>query len=424
MKRIVKTYWTILLTLAAFLCLTAASGKTDHSKDGLSAIITICIIGFGTIVTVIAIIYDKKKKAKSQSQQKPAQAFTPSQPIAKPALPEFKPYTGGGVCDVCNKSLNSSKAWIVPNNVFYSSQQYRTRLKTMRNVFGITMTDADINRMQMMDTSAGSAVCESCIHMFNGKPLPYPSANSTAPAVPTAQIRALVDKLAHYNSMVIGDNEKEKMGKELLEYGTPAVKIIDDYLISCGRGQQSYGWWNGAADLVRLLPQFPDSDCELVFKRLTALPSNIWEYQTQVKDVAEQELLKLKKAKNNYDDAAIPAENAQAELKNLYNSRATPEERIRRAIRMQPAVESWSDANKAFYYYIIGDALKRRNADDQRRLAFFAAQIYYNPVNTSLGWHELRQAFPDREIHPSPDTAKQLHEEFPLPDSFESLLAE
>ena len=143
-----------------------------------------------------------------------------------------------------------------------------------------------------------------------------------------------------------------------------------------------------------------------------------------ISDEKTQELLKLKKAKNNYDDAAIPAENAQGELKNLYNSRATPEERIRRAIRMQPAVESWSDADKAFYYYIIGDAIKRKNANDDRRLAFFAAQIYYNPVNTSLGWHELRQALPDREIHPSPDTAKQLHEEFPLPDSFESLIAE
>ena len=101
-------------------------------------------------------IFDIFKKNK-----KPASA-----PASKPAARSFAPYTGTGVCDVCNQGLNGKQAWIVPNDVFYNSPQYRQHLKGILRMMGQMGTDADIDRMRMMDHSAGSAVCQNCIHMF------------------------------------------------------------------------------------------------------------------------------------------------------------------------------------------------------------------------------------------------------------------
>jgi ankyrin repeat protein len=75
----------------------------------------------------------------------------------------YSVYIGSGVCDVCNRSLSDVKAYIVPNNVFYSSPKWRAHFKSI-NLFGAT--DADIERMHRLDNSQGSAVCENCIHMF------------------------------------------------------------------------------------------------------------------------------------------------------------------------------------------------------------------------------------------------------------------
>jgi len=78
----------------------------------------------------------------------------------------FKPYTGSGMCDVCNQSLTGKQAWVVPNDVFYGSRQYREHLKNTMRMMGMFPTDADVERMRMMDHSPGSAVCQNCIHMF------------------------------------------------------------------------------------------------------------------------------------------------------------------------------------------------------------------------------------------------------------------
>ena len=74
---------------------------------------------------------------------------------------KFQPYHGTGVCDVCNCSLGSVTAYIVPNSVFYSSRAYRNLLKSK---FG--MSDAHIEQMRQQDRSPGSAVCENCIYMY------------------------------------------------------------------------------------------------------------------------------------------------------------------------------------------------------------------------------------------------------------------
>jgi hypothetical protein len=74
----------------------------------------------------------------------------------------YPPYSGSGVCDVCNRSLSGVKAYVVPNRVFYNSPKWRARFKSIN----FMATDADIERMRNLDTSQGSAVCENCIHMF------------------------------------------------------------------------------------------------------------------------------------------------------------------------------------------------------------------------------------------------------------------
>jgi hypothetical protein len=99
------------------------------------------------------------KKDTIETQQSPQKTTVETQ---QPSQETFAQYTGTGVCDVCNRSLGTIKAYIVPNNVFYASRLWRNHFKMVS--FGAT--DADIDRMKMNDKSAGSAVCENCIYMF------------------------------------------------------------------------------------------------------------------------------------------------------------------------------------------------------------------------------------------------------------------
>jgi len=100
----------------------------------------------------------------------PAQPWSPAPVQQTPqAAPAFQPYSGSGVCDVCNKPLSGRKAWIVPNAVFYASPAWRQMFLRIQQVAGpVTpaMGDAMIAQMQASDHSQGSAVCEDCIHMF------------------------------------------------------------------------------------------------------------------------------------------------------------------------------------------------------------------------------------------------------------------
>lgn len=232
----------------------------------------------------------------------------------------------------------------------------------------------------------------------------------------------LADKLAHFHTLTADRTEETAMGEELLSGGDAALQAIVAYLISCASGRQSEYWWSDAAYLVKLIAKFPGADHESIYKKLLAPETNIWEYHTQIKDVAQQELLEMKKTAPGYDPTVIPNEDAQAELKALYNMRGSEDERIKRAIAMRASAENWSDENKAFYYYIIGDALRSRDKDDARKNAFYAAQVFCRPVNTSLGWYELKKTEEYKEHLPSPENARRLHEMLPLPENWEDLL--
>ena len=100
----------------------------------------------------------------AETNSKPTPVYPATNPSAKKTYPEF---TGTGVCDVCNQPLGEGKAYIVPNNVFYGSPEWRSWFKQTGILFaGRPFSDADIAVMQARDHSAGSAVCEHCIHMF------------------------------------------------------------------------------------------------------------------------------------------------------------------------------------------------------------------------------------------------------------------
>lgn len=81
----------------------------------------------------------------------------------------FEPFFGLGVCDVCNSPLIPGASFKVPVEIFYSSPRYRNYLKrspfmSMMGVGG--NVEMHILNMALMDHSTHSAVCSSCIHMF------------------------------------------------------------------------------------------------------------------------------------------------------------------------------------------------------------------------------------------------------------------
>lgn len=105
--------------------------------------------------------------------------YAPQQAVGafrKPSLHALQPYTGPGVCDVCNRSLSGRSAYVVPNPVFYGSPEWREHFRQIHRAHCALLglagagieADADrqIEMMRRNDSSAGSAVCADCIHMF------------------------------------------------------------------------------------------------------------------------------------------------------------------------------------------------------------------------------------------------------------------
>jgi len=110
----------------------------------------------------------------------------------------------------------------------------------------------------------------------------------------TVDYYAIADKLAHSITWSIGESEVDEMENKLLAGGADALTAILTYLLHCGQGKQSQGWWSNAKRLVRLIRRFPNEDYANILTQLINYSSNIWEYQTQVKEVAEDELKMLK----------------------------------------------------------------------------------------------------------------------------------
>lgn len=79
----------------------------------------------------------------------------------------FEPFMMDGSCDVCNASVRSGEAFLVPVSTFYGSSGYRAFLKghPMVVLLGGNV-DAYIAQARAIDSTTHSAVCQTCLHMF------------------------------------------------------------------------------------------------------------------------------------------------------------------------------------------------------------------------------------------------------------------
>lgn len=152
-----------------------------NSNNGLNAANALTVLNLNSALGKLNKIMEeinKKDESKSQSTPAPEGKAAPANTAEKKPLSDFasydesyQGYRKGGVCDVCNCSLDGMKAYAVPNDMFYASKEYRDFYKKLqKDTFGITLTDTDIDRVRDSDTSPGSAVCENCMHMFAQMP--------------------------------------------------------------------------------------------------------------------------------------------------------------------------------------------------------------------------------------------------------------
>ena len=244
---------------------------------------------------------------------------------------------------------------------------------------------------------------------------PQPAAANT---MSVQQYVQLADQYAHIESLFGENPEKKNLEAKLVAGGANAQAGITRFLILCGSGSVKYGWWNGAASLTTMLRKIGGSAAEEDLKRLKNLNTNIWEYHTQVKDTAEKELLALKKESGGYGaDGRIPPEYAYAELLRLQNI-GSPEKRLEEFFAMQDSADAWSQKDRAFYYFIAGGAARVLYPYNKSNLAFYAAQVNISPVPTSMGWQHLKEA-EGNTLPTTPESARQMHEKYPLPHSME-----
>lgn len=227
----------------------------------------------------------------------------------------------------------------------------------------------------------------------------------------------LADKYAHIESLFSENSEKKEIEEQFLAGGTNAQEGIARFLTVCASGRMTQGWWNGAASLVKMIRKIDKGSAEIILLRLKNLKTNIWEYHTQVIDTAEKELLELKKENGGYPDGRIPAEFAHAELLNLQNLNP-PEKRLEAFFAMQDSVSSWSNADKAFYYFIAGGAARVLYPVNKSNLAFYAAQVSCDPNPNSLGWQHLRET-EGTSLPATIESAKRLCNKYPLPKNMD-----
>jgi hypothetical protein len=116
---------------------------------------------------------------------------------------------------------------------------------------------------------------------------------SVNPVPSTSDWYALADKLAHFITLGMDESEADRMEEILLSGGKDVLTVILTYLLHCGQGKQSQGWWNNAKRLVRLIRRFPNEDYINILTQLVNFQCNIWEFQTQVKNVAQEQITAL-----------------------------------------------------------------------------------------------------------------------------------
>jgi hypothetical protein len=222
----------------------------------------------------------------------------------------------------------------------------------------------------------------------------------------------LADELAR-----ICPPDKEIAVKEaaLIKGGSKSAEAIAAYLIECGKGQVPEGWWDNAVGVVRLIRKIPGADYVKLLTALAEYKSNITEYDRWVAGTAKDELLL---SAGSSAASIVPPADARVALDRIQNI-YDPGERLKKLLSLRPSVEKWQDADKAFYYFLHGTPVETLYPQSTAHLAFYAAQVFYDPRSTSAGWMHLCKNISD--LLPNQDSAAKLRQKYPIPKTLEEI---
>ena len=113
---------------------------------------------------------------------------------------------------------------------------------------------------------------------------------------PGVDLNKMVRDFATYVSLSLDQSELDDMEKQLLAEGDAAEETIFSFLARCSYGGVGdIRWWSQAKRLTRMLPKFKSAKVKDHLRQLAdnASRTNIWEYHTEIANVAKEELAKL-----------------------------------------------------------------------------------------------------------------------------------
>lgn len=110
-------------------------------------------------------------------------------------------------------------------------------------------------------------------------------------------LRPQVTNFATYVNLSLDQSELDEMEQKLLAEGGIGSQAVFQFLYDCGMGRMGNGvmWWKQAKRLTRMLVKFQDPKLkdQLTLLANLAERTNVWEYHTEIADVAKEELAKL-----------------------------------------------------------------------------------------------------------------------------------
>ena len=110
-------------------------------------------------------------------------------------------------------------------------------------------------------------------------------------------LRPQVTDFATYVNLSLDESELDEMEQKLLAEDDIGSQAVFQFLYDCGMGRMGNGvmWWKQAKRLTRMLVKFQDPKLKDQLTLLANLAdrTNVWEYHTEIANVAKEELEKL-----------------------------------------------------------------------------------------------------------------------------------